>query len=141
MWAGRGDSKIYFDCTSGGAANLGQVWEYDPGRETITLVYESTSAATLENPDNVIIVPNTGDILLQEDGPGIDYVRGLTRDGAIYDFCRAETTNSEFCGGCFAPDGQTLFLNQQGNIGSLPTARRGAGRHVCHLRAVRETRR
>jgi secreted PhoX family phosphatase len=126
MWTGRGDSKIYFDCTTGGALNLGQVWEYDPGRETITLVYESTSAATLENPDNVVIVPKTGDIFLQEDGAGIDYVRGLTRDGAIYDFCRAQTINSEFCGGCFDQDGKTLFLNQQGNIGSLPDGPPGA---------------
>jgi DNA-binding response OmpR family regulator len=36
MWAGPGEAKVYFDCTSGGRANLGQVWEYDPGRETIT---------------------------------------------------------------------------------------------------------
>src|SRR4029453_4000682 len=99
IWTGRGESKVFFDCTTGGALNFGQVWEYDPGRETITLVYESISALTLENPDNIVIVPKTGAIFLQEDGGGIDYVRGLTRDGEIYDFCRAETTNSEFCGG------------------------------------------
>jgi uncharacterized protein len=125
MWAGRGESKIYFDCTTGGALNLGQVWEYDPGRETITLIYESRSAATLENPDNVVIVPKTGDIFLQEDSSGEQYVRGLTRDGEIYDFCKTQTSNSEFCGGCFDPDGQTLFINQQGNVGSLPSGPTG----------------
>ena len=53
----RNGAKIYFDCTSGGPQDLGQVWEYDPGRETITLIYESSDAARLENPDNVVIVP------------------------------------------------------------------------------------
>ncbi len=57
MWAGRNGGRIYFDCTSGGPQDLGQVWEYDAGRETITLIYESSDAARLENPDNVVIVP------------------------------------------------------------------------------------
>jgi uncharacterized protein len=126
MWAGRGESKIYFDCTAGGAANLGQIWEYDAGRETITLIYESTNSAMLQSPDNIVVVPKTGDIFLQEDGSGEDFVRGLTRDGEIYDFCKTQTTNSEFCGGCFDQDGQTLFLNQQGNIGMLPDGPPGA---------------
>ena len=126
MWTGRGASKIYFDCTAGGAANLGQVWEYDSGRETITLIYESTDSAMLQSPDNIVVVPKTGDIFLQEDGSGEDFVRGLTRDGEIYDFCKSQTINSEFCGGCFDPDGKTLFLNQQGNTGALPDGPPGA---------------
>jgi secreted PhoX family phosphatase len=114
--------KVFFDCTTGGALNLGQVWEYDPNRETITLVYESVDPIRLQNPDNVVIVPQTGDIFLQEDGPSADgqYVRGLTRDGEIYDFCRSATNDSEFCGGCFDPAGHTLYLNQQGQRGDLP---------------------
>jgi uncharacterized protein len=124
MWAGPGSgtngARIYFDCTTGGRSALGQVWEYDAGRETLTLIYESTSALTLENPDNVVIVPNTGDIFLQEDSSGTQFVRGLTRDGEIYDFCQTGTSTSEFCGGCFDPDGQTLYLNQQGTTGTLP---------------------
>ena len=118
MWAGPGSAtngaKVYFDCTDGGRIRRGQVWEYDPGRETLTLIYESTSRATLENPDNVVIVPQTGDIFLQEDSSGEDYVRGVTLAGEIYDFCKSQTNNTEFCGGCFDPDGQTLYLNMQG---------------------------
>jgi secreted PhoX family phosphatase len=118
MWAGPGSAtngaKVYFDCTDGGAIRRGQVWEYDPGREVLTLIYESTSRATLENPDNVVIVPKTGDIFLQEDSSGEQFVRGVTRDGEIYNFCKTQTNNSEFCGGCFDPDGETLYLNQQG---------------------------
>ncbi len=117
MWAGPGHAKVYFDCTTGGAQNLGQVWEYDPGRETITLIYESTDRTTLENPDNVVIVPQTGDILLQEDGGGDQYVRGVTQDGEIYDFAQTVTNDTEFCGACFDPDHQTLYLNQQGDRG------------------------
>lgn len=118
MWAGPGSAtngaKVYFDCTDGGRIRRGQVWEYDPGRERLTLIYESTSRATLENPDNVVIVPQTGDIFLQEDSSGVDFVRGVTLAGEIYDFCQSQTNNTEFCGGCFDPDGQTLYLNMQG---------------------------
>ncbi|HEY9282213.1 MAG TPA: alkaline phosphatase PhoX [Pyrinomonadaceae bacterium] len=118
MWVERG--KVYFDATTGGAADLGQVWEYDPGRETLTLIFESNSPAELQNPDNVVVVPRTGDIFLQEDGDGEQYVRGVTVDGQIYDFARTATNETEFCGGCFSPDGETFYLNQQGERGSLP---------------------
>jgi uncharacterized protein len=113
-------SKIYFDATTGGAANLGQVWEYDPGQEILTLIYESTSSAQLQSPDNIVVCPRTSDIFLQEDGAGDQYVRGVTSDGAIYDFARTGANESEFCGGCFSPDGSTFFVNQQGDRGSLP---------------------
>jgi secreted PhoX family phosphatase len=116
-----GDGKVYFDCTAGGAANSGQIWEYDPGRETLTLVYESDDRTKLEAPDNIVIVPSTGDILAQEDGSGDQYIRGITRDGQIYDFARnGDRNNTEFCGGCFDPSGKILFVNQQGERGSLP---------------------
>ena len=121
MWTEPGQSRIYFDTTSGGAAKLGQVWEYHPGRETLTLVFESSSSAELQNPDNVVVVPQTGHIFLQEDGDGEQYVRGITRDGEIYDFARTTNNETEFCGGCFDPDGKTFYLNQQGDRGSLPS--------------------
>jgi secreted PhoX family phosphatase len=115
IWAT--DRRIYFDCTSGGEAGLGQVWEYTPrGRDggNLELVYESTSAEDLEAPDNLVVVPATGDLFLQEDGGGDNYVRGVTQRGFIYDFARTVLNDSEFCGGCFSPDGRTFFVNQQG---------------------------
>jgi uncharacterized protein len=112
-----GDGKIYFDCTTGGEQNLGQVWAYDPKRETIMLIYESTSPESLENPDNVVIVPETGHILLQEDGSGAQFVRALTPNGCIYDFAMTTTNQTEFCGGCFNSDGDVFFINQQGERG------------------------
>jgi secreted PhoX family phosphatase len=124
MWISQGElgngGKVYFDATAGGPQNLGQVWEYDPQRETLALIYEGTDAARLQAPDNVVIVPQTGDIFLQEDGSGEQYVRGVTIDGQIYDFAKTAANESEFCGGCFDPDGHTLYLNQQGDRGDLP---------------------
>ncbi len=38
---------------------------------------------------------------------------GVTQDGEIYDFAQTITDDSEFCGACFDPDAQTLYVNQQ----------------------------
>ena len=118
-WAS--DGRVYFDCTTGGEAGLGQLWEYRPrGRDggELKLIYESTSAATLESPDNVVVVPGTGDVFLQEDSAGEQFVRGVTRRGEIYDFAKSVLNGTEFCGGTFSPDGRTFFLNQQGERGA-----------------------
>jgi uncharacterized protein len=118
-WAS--DGRVYFDCTTGGEAQLGQLWEYRPeGRSggRLKLIYESTSAATLESPDNVVVVPGTGDVWLQEDSAGEQFVRGVTRSGEIYDFAKSVLNETEFCGGTFSPDGRTFFLNQQGERGA-----------------------
>ena len=120
MWSSSqgGGFKIYFDCTTGGPQNFGQVWEYDPGREVLTLIYISTDPNTLQNPDNITIVPQTQDIFLCEDSEGEQFIRGVTQDGEIYNFARTTDQNdTEFCGACFSPDGQTLFVNQQGDRG------------------------
>jgi secreted PhoX family phosphatase len=119
MWADKAESTIFFDCTTGGALNHGQIWQYNPRAETITLLYESNNPAALQRPDNIIVVPQTGDCFLQEDGAAEDgqFVRGLTHDGVIYNFARTAANDTEFCGGCFDPDGHTLYLNQQGTRG------------------------
>jgi secreted PhoX family phosphatase len=119
-------ARIYFDCTTGGPANLGQVWEYDPTRSIITLIYESANPLTLRNPDNMVIVPETRDILLCEDTYGDQSIRGLTRRGEIYDFARTITNSTEWCGACFDPVGHTLYVNQQGARGMLPDGPPGA---------------
>lgn len=122
-----GERKVYFCCTSGGEARLGQLWEYDPRRDEITLIYESVDPAQLQSPDNVVYVPRTGDIFLQEDGAGEQFVRGVTQEGRIYDFASTILNDTEFCGGCFSPDGNTLFLNQQGERGVAPADVNSAG--------------
>jgi secreted PhoX family phosphatase len=123
MWVGTGDAKIYFDCTEGGPGNLGQVWEYDPGREMLTLIYESTTPNLLKHPDNVVIVPQTGDMFLCEDSSILpQFIRGLTLDGEIYDFAQALVGETEFAGACFDPDGQTLYVNQYGMRSAMDTS-------------------
>jgi uncharacterized protein len=112
------DRRVYFDCTSGGEAGLGQLWEYAPGGRNggrLRLIYESTSGEDLEAPDNLVVVPQTGHVFLQEDGGGEQFVRGVNQQGRIYDFAKNLINGSEFCGGCFSPDGRTFFLNQQGD--------------------------
>ena len=99
--------KLYFDCTTGGEAQLGQLWEYEPdahGGGKLNLMYESTSSDQLENPDNVVWSPATGDVVLQEDSGGEQFMRGVTLDGQIYDVARGLETSTEFCGGCFEPE-------------------------------------
>jgi secreted PhoX family phosphatase len=112
------DRRLYFDCTTGGEAQLGQLWQYTPrGRDggDLKLIYESTAVEDLENPDNLVVVPATGHVFLQEDSSGEQFVRGVTKQGRIYDFARTALNQTEFCGGCFSPDGKTFFLNQQGD--------------------------
>jgi secreted PhoX family phosphatase len=124
IWVGNG--LIYFDCTDGGEAEAGQIFEYDPRRETLTLVYASPGVEELEAPDNLTVAP-TGDIFLCEDGDEPQFVRGLTPDGRIFDFARTVTNDTEFCGACFSPDGRTLFVNQQGERGEDEQSGGGGG--------------
>ncbi len=109
--------RIYFDSTSGGRAGAGQIWEYDPAAEKLRLIFESPDRSVMESPDNLVVVPKTGDIWLQEDGGGEQFVRGVTQEGEVYDFARGILNDSEFCGGCFSANGNTFFLNHQGGRG------------------------
>ncbi|MGH8979372.1 MAG: alkaline phosphatase PhoX [Acidimicrobiia bacterium] len=108
---------VWFTATSGGDAGEGQVWAYRPrGRSggQLVLVFESRSEAVLDNPDNVT-VSSRGAVIVCEDGGGIDYIRGITRRGQIFDIARLadDTGDDEFAGATFSPDGSTLFVNVQ----------------------------
>ncbi len=118
-----GDGSIFFNATSGGDARMGQVWQYRPlgsargklngsGGQLI-LVFESPSAEVLESPDNLCVSPRGG-LVLCEDGNGIQFVRGLTRRGEIFDLIRTAGDSPETAGACFSPDGEILFFNIQG---------------------------
>jgi secreted PhoX family phosphatase len=123
-WYGN-DKKIYIVSTSGGAARQGQIWVYDPKRETITLLFESPGADVLNAPDNITVSPRGG-LVLCEDGGGEEYVHGLTLDGEIFQFVKnnvvlagerngitGDFRGSEFAGACYSPDGDWLFVNIQ----------------------------
>jgi secreted PhoX family phosphatase len=87
MWEDGG--KMYFVSTSGGVAREGQVFVYDPRRETLTIIFNSTGNGTgdtnCNNPDNICVSPRGG-ILLQEDGGGLCRMRGLNHDGKTFIF-------------------------------------------------------
>lgn len=81
------DGKIYFVSTSGGEANLGQIFCYDPRKETVTLVFESADAVNeVDGPDNIAVSPR-GSILMCEDG-GSNPKRlvALTKSGNTFPF-------------------------------------------------------
>ena len=113
-----GDGSIFFHATDGGDAELGQVWEYRPrGRSggQLILIFESKSPEMLDAPDNVTVSPRGG-LAICEDGDNGNYVRGLTQDGKIFDFAQNITNDREFAGATFSPDGETLFVNIQGDL-------------------------
>ncbi len=112
-----GDGGVFFHATDGGNARLGQVWHYRPiasQRGELTLVFESPSADVLDSPDNITVSPRGG-LVLCEDGGGTQFLRGLTRNGQIFDLARNTLNTTEFAGACFSPDGSTLFVNIMGS--------------------------
>ncbi len=119
-----GGPAVYFACTSGGAARIGQIWRYVPSQHEgtsreadapghVELFVESTGEQEFEKCDNIVASPR-GELIVCEDGSGDNYVRAITPDGLIYNLARsAGPEKSELCGACFSPDGATLFVNIQ----------------------------
>jgi hypothetical protein len=116
--------KIFFVSTSGGGAGKGQVWTYDPEREQLTLIFESSGAAQLNNPDNVTVHPALGTVVLCEDGGGVgERMHLLNPDGRLRAFAEnsirsgllgpSDYRTGEWAGACFSPDGAWLFANIQ----------------------------
>lgn len=114
-WYGGG--AIYINSTSGGDNELGQVWEYRPRGKSggqLVLVYESRDPNLLQSPDNITVSPNTGGLVLCEDGSGKDLLRGVTTSGKIFDFAKLNSPNtSELAGATYSADGKVLFFNVQ----------------------------
>jgi secreted PhoX family phosphatase len=120
-----GEGRLYVTATDGGNARMGQVWEIDPVREQLRLLFESPDKAVLNMPDNLCLSPRGG-LAICEDGTETPSVHGLTRDGKIFRFARnrvrlagerggltGDFTGSEFAGATYSPDGKWLFFNTQ----------------------------
>ena len=107
-----GDGLIYFTCTDGGDLRAGQIFAYDPLRETLRLLVESTDHAVLDMPDNVVVHRDAG-LYVCEDGDGRDNILRLDRDGTLAVVAQNNWSDSEWAGVCFAPNGRTMFANAQ----------------------------
>ncbi len=111
-----GDDGIYFVSTSGGDAEVGQVFHYLPtsaNRGELRLVFESPSPDVLNGPDNIVLSPHGGLLLCEDPDSEERYLRELDREGQIRNL--VWTRKSEFAGSCFSPDGRVLFFNVQGS--------------------------
>jgi secreted PhoX family phosphatase len=119
-WYGNG--KVYVVATDGGRGQ-GQVWEYDPSAETISLLFESPGKHVLDKPDHLTVSPRGG-IVLCEDGGGDEFLHGLTTSGEIFVFAQnnvrlrgerngltGDFRGAEWAGPCYSPDGTWLFAN------------------------------
>lgn len=113
---------------------FGQIWKLNLRRMVLKLVFEAPPVAdpdspigpgnlpALSLPDNIAISPR-GALILCEDGTidrpdrGIviphNFMRGLTRDGQLFDFAENVVGSGEFTGATFSPDGRSLFFNVQ----------------------------
>lgn len=111
-----GDGELYFCCTSGGAAKLGQIFRLTPGRngksDRLELFFESESEDQFNYGDNLCVAPN-GHLVVCEDqySEVVDnYLRGIDPAGRAYPLGRLRT-QTELAGACYSPDGRWLFLN------------------------------
>jgi secreted PhoX family phosphatase len=117
------DGEMYFCCTNGGQAKLGQIMRYRPspleGKENeseqsayLSLFLESENKATFNFGDNITVAPN-GHLIVCEDQYSKtvnNYLKGIQANGEVYNFARVRW-QTEPAGVCFSPDGSTLFVN------------------------------
>lgn len=134
------NNVVYFCSTQGGGPaegsfgpigdgfgnGHGQVWAYHTRAQTLKLIYESTGEEALDFPDNVTTSAR-GTLVLCEDGPPDNHLRGLNRGGQIFDIAvnrlrrnddpSVTRFGEEFAGTTFTDDGHTLFVNIQASDG------------------------
>ena len=75
---------------------------------------ESPDKLTLHYADNLVVAP-WGDVFVSEDGEGHDRVIRIDPQGRCTPFLANRLSSSELTGVCFSPDGNTMFVNEQGS--------------------------
>lgn len=130
---------LWFSDTNGGEQRLGQIFRYIPATNVLELFYEGNDAAgipesesdggrdftRLDRPDNITVAP-WGDVIVAEDGGGLNRLVGFTPEGESYVLALhnlpfpyleeeglPDNFRSEVTGPTFSPDGRTLFFNCQ----------------------------
>jgi secreted PhoX family phosphatase len=64
---------------------------------------------------DLTVSPRGGLVLCEDGDADTQFLRGLTRDGRIFDFAAFLVNEREWCGATYSPDGETLFVNIQGD--------------------------
>ena len=110
-----GEGELYFCCTSGGAAKLGQIFRLRPqarGQDRLQLFFESTSKEQFNYGDNLTVAPNGHLVVCEDQYTDVveNHLRGITPDGQAYPLALSRV-QTEWAGACFSPDGRTLFVN------------------------------
>ncbi|MDQ4118514.1 MAG: PhoX family protein [Actinomycetota bacterium] len=104
-----------------GSANAhdGQIWFYDPNRQTITLkaIFPVNAApdqdgTNYDGPDNITVSPYGG-VVVAEDGEGVQHLLGVDPFGSPYALARNDLNGSEFAGPTYSPDRRFLFAGIQ----------------------------
>jgi secreted PhoX family phosphatase len=129
-WWGVQDRCVYFASSFartelGPAMNHdGQVWKYDPSRNTLRLELIFTRPTPgsdnpeFDAPDNITMSPYGG-LMMCEDGLGEQHMLGTTEDGEVFVFAKNRVNNGtpdkpeygELAGAGFSADGRTMFFN------------------------------
>jgi len=122
-----GDGVVYFNCTNGGEAGMGQVWAFTPEDQTLSLIFQSPGHEILDSPDNLTVSPRGGLILCEDADLRPLRLHALTRKGELetvainnvnlnkgqHQNITGDFTDGEWAGACFSPDGKWLFVNIQ----------------------------
>ena len=116
MGVSRSRSEVYLCSTSGGAMQCGQIFRLVPGiagaPDRFELFFESASLEQFNFGDNLTVAPSGHLIVCEDQYTDVvdNHIRGITPDGRPYDLARLRA-QTELAGGCFSPDGRTLFVN------------------------------
>ena len=126
MQGGGPAETVVQDDATGYGNGTGQVWSYNARTSTLTCRYQAPSGATLDLPDHITAKSGRGAILVCEDGPAPNHIRGLTRDAQLFDIALNRLTRNAdgaprfaegFAGATFAPGTDTLYVNIEGSAG------------------------
>jgi hypothetical protein len=120
-----GTRELYFTCTSGGSARIGQIMRYAPSAQegqagessapgTLQLFSEARDSRLFSYIDNIAVTPWSHLVLCEDNAEAAkrNHLKAASPAGRIYTIGRnAHPANGELAGACFSPDGATMFLN------------------------------
>lgn len=110
---------IWFTSTSGGDADGGQIWRYDPQAAELELIFEVGDRDDMDYPDNIAEGPGAGMVICEDSKiRKRQKLKWLGRDGRLLTLAEnnariggIDYAAAEWAGCCVSPDGQWLFAN------------------------------